>query len=80
MNLLKEEVDGIQAALPPGVGIHKIAPFDILVQYDLPNGGIRRDRIRSAEFKGRGVEVASGDGTTSFEYEMLVSHIEWNVI
>jgi len=80
INLYKEESDGIQAALPEGVGIHEIPPFDILVEYELSTGKIKRDRIRNCEFTGRGVEIKSGDGTSSFEHELICSHIEWNVV
>lgn len=80
LTLVKEEVDAIQKALPPGGRIQKIAPFDIVVEYESPTGQIMKDRIRNCEFTNKGVDVKQADGTIATEYKMVVSHIEWNVI
>lgn len=80
LTLLKEEADGIQKALPPGGRIQNIAPFDITVQYEMPDGKVLKDKIRNCEFTNKGVDVKQADGTIAVEYKLLVSHIEWNVI
>lgn len=78
--LLKEEVDALKQALPASKSIQDIAPFDIIVEYETDNGSIKKDRIRNAEFMSDGVEVKQNDNTIATKYELLVSHIEWNII
>lgn len=80
ITLHKEEVDAIKLALPSGKTIRDIAPFDILAQYEAESGTIVKDRIRNAEFMGDGVEVKQNDGSIATKYELIISHIEWNVI
>ena len=79
VTLLKEEVDALKLALPAGKTIQDIAPFVIVVEYETENGSIKKDRIRNAEFLGDGVEVKQNDITIATKYELLISHIEWNV-
>lgn len=80
ITLFKEELDGLRLSLGPGRRIMDIAPFDIVVQYENAIGEILTDRIRNCEFKNDGVEVAQGDGTIATECELIVSHIDYNVI
>ncbi len=80
ITLLKEETDAMKLSLPPGKSIRDIAPFDTVVQYETENGIILKDRIRNCEFMGDGVEVKQNDMTIATKYELLISHIEWNVI
>lgn len=80
ITLMKEEVDALKLSLPPGKSIRDIAPFDIVSQYETEAGVILKDRIRNAEFMGDGVEVKQNDMTIATKYELLISHIEWNVI
>lgn len=80
ITLMKEEVDALKLSLPPGKSIRDIAPFDMIVQYETETGVILKDRIRNAEFMGDGVEVKQNDMTITTKYELLISHIEWNVI
>lgn len=77
IGLYKEEVDAIQDALPAGKRIQDIAPFDIIVQYDI-DGVIKKDIIHNCEFTNRAIEVSQGDGTISTDYELIISHITWN--
>lgn len=79
ITILKEEVDALKLALPAGKTIQEIAPFDIVVEYETENGFIKKDRIRNAEFLGDGVEVKQNDMTIATKYELLISHIEWNI-
>lgn len=80
ITLMKEEVDALKLSLKDGHSIRDIAPFDMIVQYETENGIILKDRIRNAEFMGDGVEVKQNDMTITTKYELLISHIEWNVI
>lgn len=79
ITILKEEVDALKLALPAGKTIQEIAPFDIVVEYETENGFIKKDRIRNAEFLGDGIEVKQNDMTIATKYELLISHIEWNI-
>lgn len=78
LTLFKEETDAIQKALPAGRRMQDIAPFDVIVEYQRPNGSIMKDVIRNCEFTNRAVDVKQNDGTTATEYTLIVSHIEWN--
>jgi hypothetical protein len=80
ITLHKEEVDAIKLALAGGKTIQDIAPFDIVVEYETDNGNIKKDRIRNAEFMGDGVEVKQNDMSIATKYELLISHVEWNII
>ena len=79
LGLYKEEVDGIKAALASGKRIQDVAPFDIVVQYEL-DGEIRKDIIHNCEFTNNAVDVSQGDGTISTDHELIVSHITWGAI
>lgn len=79
ITLYKEEVIALQASLGPGKRLQDIAPFDINIHYDYQNV-IYKDRVRNAEFKGNGVEVKQGDKTVAYKYDLIVSHVDWNVI
>jgi hypothetical protein len=80
IGLLKEEVDALKQSLPPGMRIQDIPPFDIVAEYELRDGTIIKDRVRNCEFTNRGVDVKQSDGEIVTEYELIVSHIEENVI
>ena len=80
ISILKEEIDAMKNSLEKGKSIRDIAPFDMVVQYETENGIILKDRIRNCEFMGDGVEVKQNDMTITTKYELLISHIEWNVI
>jgi hypothetical protein len=78
ITLLKEEVNALQNALPPTMGLESIAPFPIVVEYEY-NGFKKRDIIHNCEFKGSGVDVKQGDKSIATKYDLVVSHIWWNV-
>lgn len=79
LGLYKEEVDAIQASLPSGKRLQDIAPFDIVVQYDI-DGTIKKDIIHNCEFTNRAVDVSQGDGTISTDHELIISHITWGAV
>ncbi|MFV0501273.1 MAG: hypothetical protein ACK5MH_06770 [Bacteroidales bacterium] len=78
VTLTLEEVNALQMSLPRGKRLSDITPFDWTVEYDY-NGFKYRDRIRNCEFTGRSVEVKQGDKTIGSKFELIVSHIDWNV-
>lgn len=80
ITIYKEEVDGLLEALPAGGRLQDIAPFDLTINYEKVDGTLSKDRIRNCEFMGNGVDVKNNDGSIVVKYDLLVSHIEWNVI
>lgn len=79
ITLLKEEIDAILDTLPPGTRLQDIEASDIVVQYALKTGKIRKDIIRNAEFTGNSIDIKQGDGTIATKCELIISHIDWNV-
>lgn len=80
ITLYKEEVDALKLALPKGKSIQDIAPFDIVSEWTAESGTILKDRIRNAEFMSDGIEIKQNDGSVATKYDLIISHIEWNVI
>lgn len=78
ITLLLEEVNALQNSLPPTKGLDSIAPFPIVVEYEY-NGFKKKDIIHNCEFKGRGIAVKQNDKTIAYKFELVVSHIWWNV-
>lgn len=79
ISLLKEEVVALQLSLQPGKRLTDIAPFDINVSYEY-DGVIYKDRIRNVEFTGNSVDVKQGDGKIATKFDLIVTHIDWNVM
>lgn len=79
ITLLKEEMDAIQEALPPGVRIQDIPAFDIEVVYETKSGRVQKDRIMNCEFTGKQMELTQGEGSVAMECELITSHILWNI-
>jgi len=79
ITLLTEERVALQRSLPPTMRLQDIAPFDINIIYEY-QGFLYKDRIRNCEFTGNGVEVKQNDKTIAYKYELIVSHIDWNVV
>lgn len=80
ITLLKEEVDAIKATLPPGKRLQDIDMSDIVVEYAQKSGIILKDIIRNVEFTGQAIDVKQGDGSIAQKLELIISHIDWNVI
>ena len=79
ITLKKEEVSRLLSSLPEGKHLHDIEAFDITVEYTAKQGKILKDRIRNCEFTGNGIESKNDQGSIAHKFELLVSHIEWNV-
>ena len=79
ITLLHEEIVALQKSLGPGKRLADIAPFDILVSY-VYNGFVYKDVIRNAEFLGNARAAKQNDKSISNKFDLIVSHIEWNVI
>ena len=78
ITLLKEEVNALQNSLPPTMGLDSIAPFPIVVEYEY-NGFKKKDIIHNCEFKGNGVDVKQNDKSIATKFDLVVSHVWWNV-
>lgn len=78
VDLYKEEVIAIQKSLPKGKRMQDAAPFDFPIVYEF-NGEIYKDVIRNCRFKNNGAEVSQGDGKIVTSYDLLCSHIDYNV-
>lgn len=79
IGLLKEEVDALKRSLPRGKRIQDIQPFDMIIKYEV-DGIIMMDIVRNCEFTNNGVDVSQGDGSVTTEFELICSHIDWNVV
>lgn len=79
ITLYKEEITALQRSLAPGKRLTDIAPFDIAVSYEY-DGFIYKDRIRNCEFTGNGVDVKQNDKSIATKFDLIVSHINWNVV
>lgn len=79
ITLLKEEVDALMSAIPPGTRLQDIPPFSIPVIYESKSGRVQKDVIQNCEFTGNSRDVTQGDGSIAIQYELLPSHIDWNV-
>lgn len=78
MTLYYEEVVAIQKQLPAGTRFQDIPDFDVAVVYE-HNGSIYKDIIRNCSFKNNGKEGKSGEGKMTMEYELVCTHIDYNV-
>lgn len=80
ITLYKEEVDGLLKALPSGGRLQDILAFDITVNYEMADGTLQKDRIRNCEFMGNSVEAKNNEGAIVTKFDLLTSHILWNLI
>lgn len=78
ISLFSEEVVAIQKSIPKGLRIQDIPPTDVPVEYEY-NGTLIKDVIRNASFKNNGREVKQGDGKIVTKFDLLTSHIDWNI-
>jgi hypothetical protein len=79
ITLLQEEIIALQQSLGPGKRLTDIAPFDIVVRYEY-NGFACTDVIYNAQFSGNARAVKQNDKSITNKFDLLVSHIDWNVI
>jgi hypothetical protein len=79
ITIFKEEMIALQRSIGPGKRLDDIAPFDINVHYEY-QGFMYKDRIRNCEFAGSGTEVKQNDKTIAYKHDLVVSHIDWNII
>jgi hypothetical protein len=78
LELTIEERLALQSSLPAGTRIQDIAPFPVIVSYDY-NGVIFKDVLQNCSFMNNGVDVKQGDKTIATDFNLLISHIDWNV-
>lgn len=79
ITLFLEEAIALQRSLPPGAHISSINPFDITAEYEYSKLKYK-DRVRNCQFMGRGVAVKQGDKTIAYKFELLPSHVDWNIV
>jgi len=79
ITLLQEEIIALQQSIGPGKRLTDIAPFDIIVRYEY-NGFAYRDVIRNAQFLGNARAPKQNDKSITNKFDLLASHIDWNVI
>lgn len=79
MTLLSEEVDTIQASLPPGTTIQDIPAFPISISYLGDNGQMVSHTLIGVKMKenGRTVEAGSNDAL-SVEIPLYIGDINWS--
>jgi hypothetical protein len=78
ISLFSEEVIGIQKSLPVGFRITDIPAFDVPIEYEY-KGVLVKDVLRNASFKNNGREVKQGDTKIVTKFDLLISHIDWNI-
>lgn len=78
LTLRLEEVLALQQSLPRGSRLQEIPGFDMVVSYEY-QGSVYSDVVKNCRFKNNGREAAQGDGSMVVEFDLLCSHIEWNV-
>lgn len=79
ITLYLEEVVALQQSLGPGRRLTDIAPFDIAVSYEY-QGLIYKDRIRNCEFTNHSREMKQNDKTVALKFDLIVSHVDWNIV
>lgn len=78
ISLYFEEAVALQKQLPKGMRLQDIPDFDIPVTYE-HEGSIYTDIIRNCSFKNNGHEGKNGEGKMTMNYELVPSHIDYNV-
>ena len=78
ITLTEEERRAIMESLPAGMRLQDIPDFDITVSYTYQNK-VFTDIIRNCSFKNNGVEVKQGDKSIARKFDLVPTHIDWNV-
>lgn len=78
VTMLQEERIQLLQSLPAGTRIQEVAPFDMIVSYEY-NNQVYKDIVRNCRFRTNGMEVAQADKTIAFEFELICTHIDYNV-
>lgn len=78
VTLLRTAVEAIREGSPTG-RLQDIAPFNIVVMFLPVNGGkIIKHKIRNCQFKSDELSLSEGDMSNETQFELIVSHIDWN--
>lgn len=78
ITLQHEEAVALRASLGVGGRLTDLPPFDINVRYEY-QGFVYKDVIRNCEFTSDGIAPKQGDKSLHNKYDLVVSHIDWNV-
>lgn len=78
VTLLRTAVEAIREGSVTG-RLQDLAPFNIVVQFVPINGGkMITHRLRNCQFKSDDLSLSEGDMSNETQFELLLSHIEWN--
>ena len=78
MTLLQEERVNLLDSLPNNTRIQDVESFDIVISFDY-KGRVYKDVIRNCQFTNNGTAVNQGDKSISYKYDLICSHIDYNV-
>ena len=78
VRIWKEESIALQQSLPKGSRVQDIPDFDVVIQYEY-QGQFYKDIVRNCSFKNNGTSVKQGDGKIVTKYDLVPTHIDWNV-
>ena len=71
-----EEVENIMSVAPNG-NIMDIPEFDIPIMYIDTQLVTKKHVLRNARFMKNSRKVAQGDTSIPVEFDMIISHVEW---
>lgn len=77
LTVLNEERLLLLAALPKGTRLQDLS-FSAIVAYEYKNI-IYTDIIHNCRFKNNGVKASQNDKSLSHDFDLLITHIDWNV-
>lgn len=78
ITLYKDEVVALQRSLPPGTRLQDIPAFPVPVVYRYGTG-IYKDVLQNVKFKSNGTELNQGEGKIEIQFDLFITHIDWNV-
>ena len=78
ITLLQEERLALIESLPRGSRLQDIDDFDVIISYEYGNK-VFTDAIRNCSFMNNGVEVAQGDKSVSYKFDLICTHIDYNI-
>jgi hypothetical protein len=78
IGLYAEEIISLQQQLPKGSRLSDIPDFDATVTYEF-NGTVYTDIIRNCTYSKNMRSVKNGDGKIVNKFDLVPSHMDWNV-
>lgn len=75
ITLTKQEILGIQNALPPGKDLTDIQMFPIIVSWESESNQFCSEELRHCEFMEWGMDMSQGDMDSTYALPLVVSSI-----